>query len=117
MTSLGHLQIMKFAEILRQLPPVHHLEAIEFLNASGEVVDSVENRPGKAGSLTVYAALAQKHGATLTPEAAREGLSLFAEHTEDALAHPGKHGNIDRLFKVIQGNDQLRMKLVTKALP
>ena len=116
MTSLGHLQIMKFAEILRQLPPVHHLEAIEFLNASGEVVDSVENRPGKAGSLTVYAALAQKHGATLTPEAAREGLSLFAEHTEDALAHPGKHGNIDRMLRIAEGQEVLSMRLIPKKL-
>ncbi len=31
-----------------------------------------------------------------------EGLTLFAEHTNDAEKNPGKHPNIDRLFKVIE---------------
>jgi len=105
---------MNFAETLRQLPPVTHLEAIEFLNTSGEVVDSVENRPGKTGSLTVYAALAKKHNGVLTQAAATEGLALFAEHTEDARANPGKHANIDRLFQVLATGETLRMRVVAK---
>lgn len=105
---------MNFAETLRQLPPVTHLEAIEFLNAAGDVVDSVENRPGKTGSLTVYAALAKKHGGVLTQDAATEGLALFAEHTEDAKANPGKHANIDRLFRVLETGETLRMRVIDK---
>jgi hypothetical protein len=105
---------MNFAETLRQLPPVTHLEAIEFLNASGDVVDSVENRPGKTGSLTVYAALAKKYHGELTQAAATEGLALFAEHAEDARANPGKHANIDRLFHVLASGETQRMRVVTK---
>jgi hypothetical protein len=105
---------MSFAETLRQIPPVTHLEAIEFLNAAGEVVDSVENRPGKMGSLTVYAALAKKHNGVLTADAANEGLALFAEHTADARANPGKHANIDRLFRVLASGEALRMRVVAK---
>ena len=33
--------------------------------------------------------------------AAEEGLRLYAEHSADARAHPGKHPNIDRLFDII----------------
>ena len=36
-----------------------------------------------------------------TPEAAAEGLAIFAEHTDDASCHPGKHPNIDRLIAVL----------------
>jgi hypothetical protein len=105
---------MNFTETLRQLPPVTHLEAIEFLNAAGEVVDSVENRPGKTGSLTVYAALAKKYNGALTAEAANEGLALFAEHTADARANPGKHANIDRLLRILASGEVLRMRVIAK---
>lgn len=105
---------MNFAETLRQLPSVTHLEAIEFLNAAGEVVDSVENRPGKTGSLTVYAALAKKYNNALSIEAANEGLTLFAEHTDDARANPGKHANIDRLLRVVATGEALRMRVLLK---
>ena len=55
-----------------------------------------------AGSAAVYHALAARHGA-ITPEAAREGLALYAEHTADARAFPGKHPNIDRLVDIEAG--------------
>jgi hypothetical protein len=48
----------------------------------------------------VYAYLAQKFGA-ISPHAATEGLEIFAEHTLDARAHPGKHPNIDRLLAIV----------------
>jgi len=91
---------MAFADNLRQLPSIAHLSALELLDDAGQVVATIPNQPGKTGSLTVYAALAAKHGG-ITPDAAREGLELFAEHTEDACLHPGNHPNIDRLLEVI----------------
>ena len=51
-----------FAENLRQLPPVTHLRELQLLDAAGQVVATIENKPGKAGSLAVYHALAAKHG-------------------------------------------------------
>ena len=54
---------MAFADNLNTLPSVAHLSAIELLDAAGSVVARVENKPGQAGSLKVYAALAAKHGA------------------------------------------------------
>ena len=102
---------MAFADNLRQLPSIAHLSALELLDDAGQVVATIPNQPGKTGSLTVYAALAAKHGG-ITPDAAREGLELFAEHTEDARQHPGSHPNIDRLFEVIATGKPLSVRLL-----
>ena len=45
--------------------------------------------------------------------AAEQGLVWFAEHLADAEANPGKHPNIDLLFRVKAEN----LKLSLKALP
>lgn len=102
---------MNFSENLQQLPSVTHLLAVHLFNAAGELVASIENKPGKAGSLAVYAALAARHGG-ITVAAAREGLELFAEHTAVARAHPGSHPNIDRLLQVIATGQALKVQLV-----
>jgi hypothetical protein len=78
---------MGFAENLKQLPRVSHLAAIQLLDDAGNVVATIENKPGQAGSLAVYNHLGQIHGA-ITAEAARKGLDLYAEHTEDARLNP-----------------------------
>jgi hypothetical protein len=70
---------MGFAENLKQLPRVSHLAAIQLLDDAGNVVATIENKPGQAGSLAVYNHLGQIHGA-ITAEAARKGLDLYAEH-------------------------------------
>jgi hypothetical protein len=100
-----------FADHLRQLPPVTHLAELQLINAAGQVVASIENKPGKAGSLAVYHALAAKHG-SINTAAAQEGLLLFAEHTESARQHPGSHPNIDRLFEVIASGQGYTVRLV-----
>ena len=102
---------MTFAENLKCLPSVAHLAALELLDASGQVVATIENKPGKAGSLAVYHALAARHG-RIDAAAAQEGLELFAEHTADAHANPGKHPNIDRLLEVIASGQGYGVKLV-----
>lgn len=101
---------MAFAEQLKQLPGVSHLAALE-LKDGDEVVATIENKPGHAGSLAVYNHLAQLYGA-ITPEAAIKGLELYAEHTEDARTNPGKHPNIDRLISLLQEPRTLRVKQV-----
>lgn len=102
---------MTFADNLKQLPGVGHLAALELTDATGQVVATIENKPGKAGSLAVYAALAAKHG-SLNAAAAQEGLTLFAEHTIDARAHPGNHPNIDRLLAVIGSGEGFAVRLI-----
>lgn len=102
---------MAFADNLKQLPSISHLAELQLLDAAGKVVASIENKPGKAGSLTVYAALAAKHGG-INVAAAQEGIELFAEHTTDARAHPGKHPNIDRLFEVMASGKGYSVKLI-----
>lgn len=102
---------MAFADNLAQLPPVTHLTELQLLDAAGNVVATIENKPGKAGSLAVYAALAAKHGCIDTA-AAEEGLELFAEHTASARSHPGSHPNIDRLLEVVATGKPLAVKLV-----
>mgnify|MGYP003347618280 FL=1 len=104
---------MNFTERLQQLPPVSHLKALELLDPQGQVVATIEHKPGQIGSLTVYAALAAQHGGAITPEAARLGLDWYAEHTTDAKAHPGKHPNIDRLLSWSTGQASYSVRLVS----
>jgi hypothetical protein len=102
---------MSFADQLKQLPSVNHLAALELMDAQGALVARIENKPGQAGSLAVYAALAARHG-SINVQAAQEGLAIYDEHTADAQAHPGKHPNIDRLIDLIQHGDALIVKLI-----
>ena len=67
---------------------------------------------GKLGSLKLYNALAQEFDNRLDSAAAERGLSLFAEHTADARTNPGKHPNIDLLFKVKTENLVLQLRPV-----
>ncbi len=101
---------MPFAENLKKMPGVAHLEAIRLLDGE-EVVATIAHKPGQVGSLTLYNHLAHIYGA-ITPDAARAGLELFAEHTEDARAHPGKHPNVDRLLALLEEGRTLRVKHV-----
>lgn len=102
---------MAFADNLKQLPGVSHLSALQLLDAEGEVVATIEHKPGQVGSLTLYNHLAQFYGA-ITPEAAAQGLALYAEHTEDARVNPGKHPNIDRLLQLVADGKTLSVKQV-----
>ena len=101
----------QFAANLKKLPGISHLAAINLLDADGNVLAVIENKAGSQGSLAVYNHLAQTYGA-ITPDAARKGLELYAEHTEDARLHPGKHPNIDRLIALVEENRTLRIKHV-----
>ncbi|NJD25058.1 MAG: DUF2322 family protein [Betaproteobacteria bacterium] len=102
---------MSFAENLKKLPGISHLSAINLLDADGQVVATIENKPGSQGSLAVYNHLAQTYG-SINAEAARKGLEIFAEHADDERAHPGKHPNIARLLAVEGGGMALRVKHV-----
>ena len=94
---------MAFADNLQQLPAADSLSAVQLKNAAGNVVATIENKPGQAGSLRVYAALADKHG-EINQAAAAEGMEIYAEHTADAISNPGKHPNIDRLIAWAAGS-------------
>jgi hypothetical protein len=90
---------------------VSHLAAMNLIDAQNAVAATIENKTGQAGSLVVYNHLAQLYGA-ITPEAAKKGLELYAEHTEDARLNPGRHPNIDRLIGLVERNETLRVKQV-----
>ncbi|WP_153132922.1 DUF2322 family protein [Dechloromonas hortensis] len=102
---------MSFAENLKKLPGISHLAAINLLDAEGNVLAVIENKAGSQGSLAVYNHLAQTYG-SINVEAAKKGLEIFAEHTEDARLHAGKHPNIDRLLAIEAGQPTLRVKHV-----
>jgi hypothetical protein len=102
---------MTFAENLKALPGISHLQAIELLDAEGAVVATIDNKPGQSGSLSIYNHLGQLYGA-ITAEAAKKGLELYGEHTVDAQAHSGKHPNIDRLISLTRDGGVLRVKHV-----
>lgn len=102
---------MSFADNLKKLPGISHLAAINLLGADDAVVATIENKAGSQGSLAVYNHLAQTYG-SINAEAARKGLEIFAEHSEDERANPGKHPNIARLLQIEGGAPALRVKHV-----
>ncbi len=103
---------MAFADNLKKLPGISHLAAIELRDGEGNLAGIIENKAGSQGSLAVYNHLGQLWGAINT-DAAKQGLDIFAEHTVDARANPGKHPNIDRLLNIAEnGGEMLRIKHV-----
>lgn len=100
---------MQFSTYLTTFPSIEHLECLEIFNADKQLIHTIPAIEGKLGSLKLYNALAEKYSCRLTPEAAAQGLEWFAEHVADAQQNPGKHPNIDLLFKVI--NEQLSLDL------
>lgn len=103
-----------FKENLAQLPSIDGVQRIDLIDSNGVVVASIENQPGKQGSLAVYQYLSQAFG-SLDAKAAERGLALFAEHTADARNRPGAHPNIDRLLAIVAGGAPLRIDVITAA--
>lgn len=103
---------MQFSDRLRQLPSAQHLSALQLQAHDGTVLATIENKPGQAGSLAVYHALGALYGGRIGPMAATLGLEWYGEHTADALQHPGKHPNIDRLVAWAQGHDDYQVVVV-----
>jgi hypothetical protein len=103
-----------FQEILATLPGCDDVDAIELTSPNGAAIARLENRPGTAGSVRVYHALFERFG-SIHAIAARQGLELYAEHTADARAYPGKHPNIDRLIAIgEQGAAELKVQVIKK---
>jgi hypothetical protein len=103
---------MQFSDILNTLPTITHLAAIELYDGTTQVA-RIENKPGSAGSVRVYNALAHEFG-SINAAAATKGLDIYAEHTADAKAFPGKHPNIDRLIDILSSTEgkSLSVKLI-----
>lgn len=100
-----------FKENLQQLPSVEGVERIDLVDAAGGVVASIENQPGKQGSLAVYQYLKQSFGA-LDADAAKHGLAVFGEHTADAQNRPGAHPNVDRLLEIAASGGPLQIEVI-----
>lgn len=100
-----------FKDNLQQLPPIDGVQRIDLVDAGGTVVASIENQPGKQGSVAVYQYLKQAFG-TLDARAAEHGLAVFGEHTADARERPGAHPNVDRLLAIAAGGEALTIEIV-----
>jgi hypothetical protein len=100
-----------FKENLQQLHSIDSVQRIDLIDGNGAVVASIENQPGKQGSLAVYYYLKQAFG-TLDAQAAEHGLVVFAEHTADARNRPGAHPNVDRLLAIAAGGAPLKIEVV-----
>jgi len=100
-----------FKDNLQQLPPIDGVLRLDLVDANGAVVASIENQPGKQGSLAVYQYLQHTFGA-LDAQAAEHGLIVFAEHTADARNRPGAHPNIDRLLAIVAGDTPLTIDVI-----
>ncbi len=102
-----------FKDNLQLLPSVEGLARIDLIDPAGVIVATIENQPGKQGSLAVYQYLQHSFG-MLDSKAATHALDIFAEHTADAKSRPGAHPNIDRLLDIIGGADPLSIQLVVR---
>jgi hypothetical protein len=100
-----------FKDNLALLPATDGITQIDLLNAGGSVVATIENKPGKQGSLAVYHYLAQTFE-MLDQTAAQHGLDVFGEHTADARSRPGAHPNVDRLLEIVAGGQPLQIRVV-----
>lgn len=103
-----------FKDNLAQLPAIDAIERIDLVDGRGAVVATIENKPGKQGSLAVYHYLQRAFG-KLDAAAAEHGLAIFAEHTADARARPGAHPNVDRLLEIVSGEPALQIQVIGKA--
>ncbi len=104
--------MQKFSDNLLTLDNADHVKRIELFVAD-QPVGTLENKPGTQGSIKVYHHLFKVYG-EINSDAAVEGLALYAEHTEDAENHPGKHPNIDRLLNVLDLDQTLSMKIIAE---
>ena len=104
--------MQKFSDILLTLDSTDDVQRIELYSEDGKPAGIIENKPGSQGSVKVYHHLYKMYGA-ITLDAAVEGLSLYAEHTEDAENCPGKHPNVDRLIEVLEEEAPLQVKVIT----
>ena len=91
---------MPFQENLATLPDIGHLGGINICDAAGSIVRTIPAVEGKLGSLKVYHAIAAEFDGELNRYSAEQGLAWFDEIVVDAQKNPGKHPNIDLLFKV-----------------
>ena len=101
----------KFSDFLASLENTDHIQKIELFNPDNSLSGTIENKPGSQGSVKVYHHLFKKWG-SINKDAAKEGLKIYAEHTQDAEDNPGKHPNIDRLFGVIETGETLTVAIV-----
>jgi len=100
-----------FKDNLQQLPSIDDVCRIDLVDGNGVVVASIENQPGKQGSLAVYQYLKHLFG-TLDTKAAEHGLAVFAEHTADARNRPGAHPNVDHLLAIAAGGPPLGIEVI-----
>lgn len=100
-----------FKDNLQQLQPVDGVARIDLFDGQGAVIASIENQPGKQGSVAVYQYLSNTFG-VLDASAAQHGLLVFAEHTADARKRPGAHPNVDRLIEIADGMPSLRIEII-----
>jgi hypothetical protein len=103
--------MQKFSEILLTLDNTDDVKRIELFHEDGRAAGVIENKPGSQGSVKVFHHLYKMYGG-ITLDAAVEGLSLYAEHTEDAENCPGKHPNVDKLIDVLENEEPLTVKVV-----
>lgn len=101
----------EFKDNLAQMPAIDAIARIELVDAAGAVVATIDNVPGKKGSVAVYNYLRESFG-KLDAAAARHGLAVFGEHTVDARNRPGAHPNVDRLLAVADGAPTLEIRVI-----
>lgn len=93
------------------MPSIDSVQRIDLVDAQETVFATIENQPGKQGSLTVYQYLKQRFG-NLDANTAEHRVLVFAEHTADARDRPGAHPNVDCLLAIAAGGASLTIEVI-----
>lgn len=102
---------MSFKENLAEMQSIDSVERIDIYNSKNKLIDSIENVPGKSGSVQVYANMSNFNDGAITSEMAGNAIVSFDEYTLEAIDDASSHPNIQRLFKVDDGME-FSMKIV-----
>lgn len=90
---------MTFEENIASLRAIDALEGID-LYKDGCAVGKVPNIDGKRASLKILAHVVDFDNGSIDYSRAQQCLALFAELSDDAREHPGKHPTIDVLLSI-----------------
>jgi len=93
---------MKFEDILKTLKSAEKVEKIDIVK-EGQVIHTVRNSEGSAGSLKVIANLVDFDNGNIDRTLALKGLEQFGENVANAAAHPGQHPNVEMLRSIGEG--------------
>ncbi|MFC6277143.1 DUF2322 family protein [Psittacicella hinzii] len=95
------------------LPSAAAVKHINIYDQYNNLVRHIDNVAGKHETVKLFNYLSTICDSCLDCRAGLKGLDLYADYVADAIANPGKHGNVDFLLQLVRDKDtQYRVEVV-----